>query len=55
MRLRMSPIGYQEREYGYSPQTVSSHGNAVAAGMRQAAIVPTVNQGVRLVMVSSAY
>ncbi|MDD0859353.1 glycoside hydrolase family 3 N-terminal domain-containing protein [Arthrobacter alpinus] len=87
------PIGYYEREYGYTPQTVSSHGNAFAAGMRQAAIVPTVkhfpglgrvtlntdtsanvhdttttrtdpylqpfrdaiNQGVRVVMVSSAY
>ncbi len=34
------PIGYYEREYGYTPQTVSSHGLAFAAGMRQASIVP---------------
>ncbi|WP_269938381.1 glycoside hydrolase family 3 N-terminal domain-containing protein [Arthrobacter sp. HY1533] len=37
-----APIGYYEREYGYTPQTVSSHGNAFAAGMRQGNIVPVV-------------
>ena len=37
-----APIGYYEREYGYTPQTVSSHGNAFATGMAQASIIPTV-------------
>jgi len=37
-----APIGYYEREYGYTPATVSSHGLAFAAGMRQAGLVTAV-------------
>ncbi|WP_227878443.1 glycoside hydrolase family 3 N-terminal domain-containing protein [Arthrobacter dokdonensis] len=36
-----APIGYYDREYGYTPATVSSHGVAFANGLRQASIVPT--------------
>ncbi|MET4004406.1 beta-glucosidase-like glycosyl hydrolase [Arthrobacter sp. UYCu511] len=34
-----APIGYYEREYGYAPQTVSSHGLAFNNGMAQAGLV----------------
>jgi beta-N-acetylhexosaminidase len=37
-----APIGFFGREYGFTPQTVSSHGGAFAAGMRQAGIAPVV-------------
>jgi beta-N-acetylhexosaminidase len=36
------PIGDLDREYGTDPTTVSTHGNAVAAGMMAAGIDPTV-------------
>lgn len=36
-----APIGYYEREYGYTPQTVSSHGLAFNAGMMQAGLTTT--------------
>ena len=36
-----APIGYYQREYGYTPQAVMSHGLAFAAGMAQANIVTT--------------
>ena len=37
-----APIGYYEREYGYTPQTVTSHGLAFASGMTQANLVTAV-------------
>jgi len=37
-----APIGFFAREYGFTPQTVSAHGGAFAAGMRQAGIAPVV-------------
>lgn len=37
-----APIGYYEREYGYDPQTVSSHGAAFRAGMAQSYMIPTL-------------
>jgi beta-N-acetylhexosaminidase len=37
-----APIGFFGREYGFTPQTVSSHGGAFAAGMRQAGVGPVV-------------
>ncbi|WP_269045151.1 glycoside hydrolase family 3 N-terminal domain-containing protein [Paenarthrobacter sp. Z7-10] len=37
-----APIGYFGREYGFTPQTVASHGGAFAAGMRQAGVAPVV-------------
>ncbi|WP_253901514.1 glycoside hydrolase family 3 N-terminal domain-containing protein [Arthrobacter sp. PAMC 25486] len=37
-----APIGAFGREYGYTPETVSSHGIAFAQGMRAAAIDATV-------------
>ena len=37
-----APIGYYQREYGYTPQWVSDHGGAFAAGMRQAGIAPAI-------------
>lgn len=39
---RNAPIGFFAREYGFTPQTVSAHGGAFAAGMRQAGIAPVV-------------
>ena len=37
-----APIGFYQREYGYTPQMVTSHGLAFAAGMTQANIVTSV-------------
>lgn len=37
-----APIGFFGREYGFTPQTVSSRGGAFAAGMRQAGVAPVV-------------
>ncbi len=37
-----APIGYYQREYGYTPAAVSSHGNAFVAGMAQAYMIPAV-------------
>jgi beta-N-acetylhexosaminidase len=37
-----APIGFFGREYGFTPQAVSAHGGAFAAGMRQAGIAPVV-------------
>ncbi|CAH0223326.1 Beta-hexosaminidase [Arthrobacter sp. Bi83] len=37
-----APIGFFGREYGFTPQTVSSRGGAFAAGMRQAGVAPAV-------------
>ncbi|MDO5754297.1 glycoside hydrolase family 3 N-terminal domain-containing protein, partial [Arthrobacter sp.] len=37
-----APIGYYQREYGYTPQVVTSHGLAFATGMTQANIVTAV-------------
>jgi beta-N-acetylhexosaminidase len=39
---RNAPIGFFGREYGFTPQSVSAHGGAFAAGMRQAGIAPVV-------------
>lgn len=36
------PIGYYQREYGYTPQAVSSEGNAFAAGLKQAYVAPAI-------------
>ncbi|ALE07930.1 beta-N-acetylhexosaminidase [Arthrobacter sp. ERGS1:01] len=36
-----APIGYFEREYGYTPAQVSAEGNAFATGLKQAGIAPT--------------
>ena len=36
------PIGYYQREYGYDPTTVSTHGGAFAQGMADAGIDATV-------------
>ncbi|MCQ9165348.1 glycoside hydrolase family 3 N-terminal domain-containing protein [Arthrobacter sp. STN4] len=37
-----APIGYYEREYGYTPQTVSAKGNAFLAGIKAGYVMPTV-------------
>lgn len=37
-----APIGYFQREYGYTPAVVSAYGNAVAAGLRDAGVAPVV-------------
>lgn len=37
-----APIGYFQREYGYTPGTVSTLGNAFAAGMKDAGVAPVV-------------
>jgi beta-N-acetylhexosaminidase len=34
------PIGAFQREYGFTPATVSEHGNAMAAGLRDAGVAP---------------
>jgi beta-N-acetylhexosaminidase len=39
---RNAPIGFFAREYGFTPQTVSAHGGAFAAGMRSAGIAPVI-------------
>ncbi|MFP3462044.1 glycoside hydrolase family 3 N-terminal domain-containing protein [Arthrobacter globiformis] len=39
---RNAPIGFFGREYGFTPQAVSAHGGAFAAGMRQAGIAPVI-------------
>ncbi|HKU31630.1 glycoside hydrolase family 3 N-terminal domain-containing protein [Arthrobacter sp. NyZ413] len=36
------PIGAFQREYGFTPSAVSGHGNAMAAGLRDAGVVPVV-------------
>ncbi|MCU1668026.1 MAG: beta-N-acetylhexosaminidase [Blastococcus sp.] len=35
------PIGFFDREYGYTPDTVASHGSAFAQGMADAGVVAT--------------
>ncbi|MGO4143848.1 glycoside hydrolase family 3 N-terminal domain-containing protein [Paenarthrobacter sp. YAF11_1] len=37
-----APIGHFQREYGYSPATVSTLGNAFADGMKDAGVAPVV-------------
>lgn len=37
-----APIGYFNRQYGYTPQTVSAHGVAVALGFEAGGVAPTV-------------
>ncbi len=37
-----APIGYFQREYGYTPGAVSAYGNAFAAGLRDAGVAPVV-------------
>jgi|GEM_PF-524572 len=37
-----APIGYFQREYGYTPGVVSAYGNAFAAGLRDAGVAPVV-------------
>ncbi|WP_074466394.1 glycoside hydrolase family 3 N-terminal domain-containing protein [Arthrobacter sp. SW1] len=37
-----APIGYFQREYGYTPSSVSAHGNAFASGLRDAGVAPVV-------------
>lgn len=37
-----APIGYFQREYGYTPDVVSAYGNAVAAGLRDAGVATVV-------------
>lgn len=36
-----APIGYYEREYGYTPSAVSTKGNAFASGMKAAGVMAT--------------
>ncbi|MFH5878147.1 glycoside hydrolase family 3 N-terminal domain-containing protein [Arthrobacter sp. NA-172] len=36
------PIGAFQREYGFTPGSVSEHGNAMAAGLRDAGVAPAV-------------
>ncbi|WP_240629613.1 glycoside hydrolase family 3 N-terminal domain-containing protein [Specibacter cremeus] len=36
------PIGYYEREYGYTPQVVSTEGNAFAAGLKDGFVAPAI-------------
>lgn len=36
------PIGAFQREYGFTPAAVSEHGNAMAAGLRDAGVAPVV-------------
>ena len=36
-----APIGYFQREYGYTPQAVSAKGNAFLAGIRAGYVMPT--------------
>ncbi|MEW1820559.1 glycoside hydrolase family 3 N-terminal domain-containing protein [Arthrobacter sp. NPDC080031] len=36
------PIGAFKREYGFTPAAVSEHGNAMAAGLRDAGVAPVV-------------
>ena len=36
------PIGYYDREYGHTPETVDSHGAAFRAGMGDAGVTPAV-------------
>ena len=37
-----APIGYFQREYGYTPSSVSALGNAFASGLRDAGVAPVV-------------
>ncbi|MEO6529381.1 MAG: glycoside hydrolase family 3 N-terminal domain-containing protein [Specibacter sp.] len=37
-----APIGYYEREYGYTPAAVSAEGNAFLAGMKAGYVVPVI-------------
>lgn len=37
-----APIGYYEREYGYTPAAVSAEGNAFLAGIKAGYVMPTV-------------
>lgn len=37
-----APIGYYDREYGYTPQAVSAKGNAFLAGIKAGYVMPTV-------------
>jgi beta-N-acetylhexosaminidase len=37
-----APIGYFQREYGYTPASVSAYGNAFASGLRDAGVAPVV-------------
>lgn len=39
---RNPPIGVYQREYGYTPARVASHGTAFAAGMDAHGVVPTI-------------